>query len=111
MEVANSCDISETRSVPGLQHGFLQLRRRMEGIPSQGVTAEHIIAMKFSTEAIVALVVALVFALLTVGVIAREQGQEPARGAQNGYIAANNVNLSRVAANNTDVLGFYQTGA
>lgn len=59
--------------------------------------------MKFSTEAIVALAVAVVFALLSFGAIAREQG--PAR---TGYIAtASNVNLAPVAASNTDVLGFY----
>jgi hypothetical protein len=63
--------------------------------------------MKFSTEAIVALAVAVVFALLTLGAIAREQGQEPAPGRHNPYIAANNVNLSQVAADGTDVLGFY----
>ena len=63
--------------------------------------------MKFSTEAIVALAVAIAFALLTLGVIAREQGQEPARGGQNAFIAANNITLSRVAAGNPDVLGFY----
>jgi hypothetical protein len=63
--------------------------------------------MKFSTEAIVALAVGIVFALLTLGVIAREQGQEPARGGQNAFIAANNITLSRVAAGNPDVLGFY----
>ena len=39
--------------------------------------------MKFSTEAIVALAVAVVFVLLSVGVIAREQGQGPARGMHN----------------------------
>ena len=107
MAVADSRDLSETRSVPGLQHHFVQLWRRVEGIPSQGVTAEHIIAMKFSTEAIVALTVAVVFLLLSFGAIAREQGQRPAGSGDNAYIAANNVNLSRVAANNTDVLGLY----
>ena len=63
--------------------------------------------MKFSTEAIVALAVAVVFALLTLGAIAREQGQGPARGRHNAYIAASNVNLSRVAPSQTDILGFY----
>jgi hypothetical protein len=64
--------------------------------------------MKFSTEAIVAAAVALVFVLLSLGAIAREQGQgEPARGRHNAYIAASDVNLSRVAASETDVLGFY----
>ncbi|HEY2680916.1 MAG TPA: hypothetical protein VGI59_06300 [Candidatus Udaeobacter sp.] len=63
--------------------------------------------MKFSTEAIVALAVAVVFALLSLGAIAREQGQQPARGGHQAYIATNNVNLSHVAASETDVLGFY----
>jgi hypothetical protein len=63
--------------------------------------------MKFSTEAIVALAVAIVFGLLSVGAIAREQGQGPARSGQNAYIAASNVNLSQVASSDRDVLGFY----
>ena len=63
--------------------------------------------MKFSTEAIVALTVAVVFALLTLGAIAREQGNEPARGRHNAYIAASNVNLSQVASSDTDILGVY----
>jgi len=79
----------------------------VEGVPSQGVTAKHIIAMKFSTEAIVASAVAVVFALLSFGAIAREQEQRPATTGQNTYIAASNVNLSQVASTNTDVPGFY----
>jgi hypothetical protein len=63
--------------------------------------------MKFSTEAIVAAAVATVFALLSFGAIAREQGQGPARSERNAYVVASNVNLSQVAASNTDVLGFY----
>ncbi len=63
--------------------------------------------MKFSTEAIVALAVAVVFVLLSLGAIAREQEQGTARGGHNAYIAASNVNLSRVAPSQTDVLGFY----
>ncbi len=78
----------------------------MEGIPSKGVAAKHVVAMKFSTEAIVAAAVAVVFALLSFGAIAREQG-EPARGGHNAYIAASNSNLSQVAASETDVLGVY----
>jgi len=78
----------------------------VEGIPSQGVAAEHIIAMKFSTEAIVAAAVAVVFVLLSFGAIAREQG-EPARSGHNAYIAVSNVNLSRVSVGETNVLGFY----
>jgi len=76
----------------------------VEGIPSEGVATKHIIAMKFSTEAIVAAVVAVVFVLLSFGAIAREQG-EPARvghNAQNAYVAASNANPS-----DTDVLGVY----
>lgn len=79
----------------------------MERIPSQGVAAKHLIVMKFSTEAMVAAAVALVFVLLSLGAIAREQGQGAARGMHNAHIAANNVNLTRVAASGTDVLGFY----
>ena len=79
----------------------------MERVSPQGVAAKHIIVMKFSTEAIVALAVAVVFVLLSLGAIAREQEQGPARGGHNAYIAASNVNLSRVAPNQTDGLGFY----
>jgi hypothetical protein len=63
--------------------------------------------MKFSTEAIVAAAVAVVFVLLSLGAIAREQGQGPARGGYNAYMAASNVNLSQVAASDTDVLSIY----
>jgi hypothetical protein len=79
----------------------------VEGVPSQGVAAKHIIAMKFSTEAIVAVAVAVVFVLVSLGAIAREQGQGPARGGHDAYIAASNVNVSQVAASDTDVLGVY----
>jgi hypothetical protein len=79
----------------------------MEGIPPQGIAAKHLIVMKFSTEAIVALAIAVVFVLLSFGAIAREQGQGPARGGQNAYIAVSNVNLSRVTPSKPDVLGFY----
>jgi hypothetical protein len=58
--------------------------------------------MKFSTEGIVALAIAVVFVLLSFGAIAREQGQGPVRGGHNTYIAA-----SRVAPSKTDILGFY----
>ena len=63
--------------------------------------------MKFSTEAIVAMAVAVVFALLSFGAIAREQGQGPARSGHDAYIASSNVNQSQVAASDTDVLGVY----
>ena len=106
MAVVDARDLSETRSVPGIQHCFFQLRRRLERIPSQGVAAKHIISMKLSTEAIVALAIAVAFAILSFGAIAREQGQQPARNGQNAYIAGN-VSLSQVAASGTDVLGIY----
>jgi hypothetical protein len=63
--------------------------------------------MKFSTEAIVALAVAVVFALLSFGAIAREQGQGPVPSGHNAYVAASNINLSHVSASNPDVLGYY----
>ena len=63
--------------------------------------------MKFSTEAIVALAVAIVFALLSFGAIAREQGQGPARNGHKAFIAASNIKLSQVAASKTDILGLY----
>jgi hypothetical protein len=63
--------------------------------------------MKFSTEAIVAVAVAVVFVLLSFGAIAREQGQRPERDGHTAYIAASNVNLSQVAASDTDILGLY----
>lgn len=49
----------------------------------------------------------MVFALLSFGAIAREQGQGPARGPHNAYIAASNVKISQVTANDADVLGLY----
>ena len=106
MAVADARHLSETRSVPGLQHCFLQLRRRVERIPSQGVASKHIIAMKFSTEAIMAAALAVVFILLSLGAIAREQS-EPARGGHNAHVATSNIHLGRVAATETDVLGVY----
>ena len=69
---------------------------------SQGLAAKHIRAVKLSTEAIVALVVAVVFALLSFGAIAREQEQRPVGSGHNAYIAASNV-----SASNPDVLGIY----
>jgi hypothetical protein len=54
----------------------------------------------------VAVAVAVVFALLIFGAIAREQG-EPERSGHNAYIAASNANLSQVAASDTDVLSVY----
>jgi hypothetical protein len=74
----------------------------MERVSSKGVAAKHLIEMKFSTEAIVASALALVFALLSFGAIAREQGQRPAHSGQDAYIATSNV-----AANNTNALGLY----
>ena len=66
----------------------------MEGTPSEGVTAKLLVVMKFSTEAIVAAAVALVFAVLTLGAIAREQG------------APGNSFTNRPAVNQVAALGF-----
>ena len=62
--------------------------------------------MKFSTEAIVAATVALVFVLLSLGAIAREKG-EPASSAHNVYVATSNSSLNQITAAAKDVLGFY----
>ena len=78
----------------------------MAGSPSEGVAAKYIIAMKFSTEAIVAATVAVVFALLSLGAIAREKGERRHDG-HNAYVAATSANLSQVAAHEPDILGFY----
>jgi hypothetical protein len=63
--------------------------------------------MRFSTEAIVALAVAVVFVLLSFGAIAREQGQRSVDSSDNAYIAARNVNLNQVVGSETGVLGLY----
>ena len=104
MAITGSRDLSQTRSLPGLQHRLLQFRRWLEGISSQSVATKHIIGMKLSTEAIVALTVAVVFALLSIGAIAREQGQAPAHNGHKAYIAASNIS---VVASHADVLGLY----
>jgi len=79
----------------------------MEPIPPEGVAAKHVIAMKLSTEAIVALAVAVVFVLLSFAAIAREQGQQGAGAGHHAYIAATTVKVSHGVASQTDVLGFY----
>jgi hypothetical protein len=63
----------------------------MEGTPHEGMSAKSIAAMKLSTEAIVAAAVAVVFAILTLGAIAREQGAP-------GSSSTNMSGLSQVAA-------------
>jgi hypothetical protein len=62
--------------------------------------------MKFSTEAIVAAAVAVVFLLLSLGAIAREHGERPI-SVSNAYVAASNADLTNVAAGDNDVFGFY----
>ena len=73
----------------------------MERTPSEGVAAKHITAMKLSTEAIVAAVVAVAFAVLSLGAIAREQSERGPK-APNAYVARS---LSESGDN--QVLGFY----
>ena len=60
--------------------------------------------MNLSTEAVVALTVAVVFLCLSLGAIAREQAQAPARNGHNAYVAATSIN---VPASSTDVVGVY----
>jgi hypothetical protein len=73
----------------------------MERTPSEGVAAKHVTAMKLSTEAIVAAAVAVAFAVLSLGAIAREQS-ERGPNASNAYVASS---LSESGDN--QVLGFY----
>lgn len=42
MAIADARDPSKTRSVPGFQYHLVQLWRRVERLPSQGVAAKHI---------------------------------------------------------------------
>jgi hypothetical protein len=62
--------------------------------------------MKFSTEAIVAAAIAIVFAVLSLGAIAREQGESSAR-TTNAYVSTSNSSVVQVAPGENDVLGFY----
>ncbi len=73
----------------------------MERTPSEGVASKHITAMKLSTEAIVAAAVAVAFAVLSLGAIAREQS-ERGTNQPNAYVASS---LSESGDN--QVLGFY----
>jgi hypothetical protein len=61
--------------------------------------------MKFSTEAIVASAIAVVFAVFSLGAIAREQG-ERAPGRSDGYVVTT-PGLSQVAAGESDVSDVY----
>jgi hypothetical protein len=63
----------------------------MEGTPSESVPANPLVVMKLSTEAIVAAVIALVFAALTLGAIVREESAP-------GNNLANMPVLNQVAA-------------
>lgn len=67
--------------------------------------AGQITGMKFSTEAIVAAVIAAVFGTLTLGAIAREQGERAT--ASQAYVVTTNARLSRAAAHEQNVVGFY----
>jgi hypothetical protein len=82
----------------------------LEGTASEGIAAKHIIAMKLSTESIVAAAVAVVFAVLSMGAIAREQG-ERATGAANSpaitQVAARGFDSSLSGSGDNEVLGLY----
>jgi hypothetical protein len=72
--------------------------------------------MSLSTEALVAAFLAIVFGVLSLGAIAREQGQ-PGTSRPNAYVATSNLELNHIAARGShsplsgsgqnDVLGFY----
>jgi len=78
----------------------------MERIPSEGIAPKYITAMKLSTEAIVAAAVAVVFGVLSLGAMAREQG-ERIPGGPEAYVAASHTSLSRLTAGENDVFGVY----
>jgi hypothetical protein len=75
----------------------------MERTPSEGVAAKHIAAMKLSTEAIVAAAVAVAFAVLSLGAIAREQSDRGTNGP-NAYVATSNPGLSHITARGSSSL-------
>jgi hypothetical protein len=62
--------------------------------------------MKLSTEAIVAAAIAVIFAILSLGAIASERGEQGSSGS-NVYVATSNSSLSHIPANGRDALGFY----
>ena len=74
------------------------------------------IVMKLSTEATVAAAISVAFGVLSLGAIAREQGQ-PGTSRPNAYVATSNLELNHIAARGShspfsgsganDVLGFY----
>jgi len=61
--------------------------------------------MKLSTEAIVAATIGVIFAVLSLGAIAREQGRSESN-AHNAYIATSSSSLSQVTASEQNVLRF-----
>jgi hypothetical protein len=67
----------------------------MEGTPSEGLTAKHVIAMTLSIEAKVAAAVAIAFAALSIGAIAQEQN-EHGTGGPNGHGLTNSPGLSQM---------------
>jgi hypothetical protein len=108
--MARSRDLPQSRSVPGLQHGFVQFRRRLEGTPFQGVAAKHITAMKLSTEAFVAAAVAVAFAVLSIGVVAEEQNERGPSSTNTpalSQMAARGFDTSLSGSGDNDVLGLY----
>ena len=80
----------------------------MERTPSEGVTAKHIITMKLSTEAIVAAAVAVAFAVLSIGAIAREQGERgPGRANAFSQASARSFTSSSSGIGESEPLGLY----
>ena len=73
----------------------------MERTAYEGVATKQITAMRLSTEAIVAAAIAVAFAVLSLGAVAREQSQR-GTNAPNAYVTSS---LSESGDN--QVLGFY----
>ena len=80
----------------------------MERTPSEGVTAKHITTMKLSTEVIVAAAVAVAFAVLSIGAIAREQGVR-GLGRANTFSQASpqSFTSSSFGSGESEPVGFY----
>jgi hypothetical protein len=67
----------------------------MEGTPSEGFRGKHVTAVNLSIEARVAAAVAIGFAVVSMGAIAREQS-ERGTGGRNGYGPTNSIGLSQM---------------
>jgi len=80
----------------------------VERIAPEGVAAKHITAVKLSTESIIVVAVAVAFAVLSLGAIAREQGVRGPGGA-NAFTqpSARSFTSSSSGSGESEPLGFY----